>query len=103
MKIITILCLLAAIASGMASLFLFSPSDAWLQFYHAHDVIEQVASEKNATDELKTATVNERAAAKNLIVGQGISRMFVWPAVGFSSLALLTTLFGSRKKESDKK
>jgi hypothetical protein len=99
MKILTILCLIGAIASSTASLWFFSPANAQLQYYHAHDAVEQIAFGKDGTEELQKAVTEERSAAKDWLVAGGLNHMLAWPAVGFSSLALLTTIFARRKKD----
>jgi hypothetical protein len=103
MKILTILCLIGAIASSVASLRLFAPAKkAQLQFYHAHDAVEQIAFGTNGTAELQQAVTDERAAAKDWLIGDGICRIFIWPSVGFSSLALLAAIFIRCKNPSAK-
>ncbi len=104
MKILTILCLIGAIASSAASLWLFSPvkMKAQREFYRAHDAVEQIAFGKDGTEELQKAVTEERSAAKDWLVGDGVDRLCTWPAVGFSSLALLACIFIRCKNSSAK-
>jgi hypothetical protein len=101
-KIIIIVCLLGTIGSGVASLIIFSPSDFQQRFVNAHDTVENAVFPEVKIEELKIAVIDERAAAKDLLVNHGINQMFnqmfTWTSMGLSSVALITTAFARCKK-----
>ena len=100
-KIAIITCLLGAIASSIASLTIFSPSDAQQRWYHAHDTLEQIAFRDGfreaSHDELQKAVTDERGAAKDWLVKDGLNHILVWLSTGFSSIALIVTITGRRE------
>jgi hypothetical protein len=100
-KIIIITCLIGAIASSVASLTILSPSHAQQRWYKAHDALEQIAFRDGFREaslgEIQKAVTDERAAAKDWLVKDGLNHILVYLCIGFSLIALLVTIISLRQ------
>lgn len=94
--------LLGSVACSVASLNQIVPTVMWQHWHSAHDALEGIAFRSEAQEisrsELQKAVTDERAAAKDLGVKTGLGKLCVQTSIGFTSLALVTTLFLRHKK-----